>query len=198
MVSLSVAKYYLALGDEVRVPLYMLTNLPATGNTGVDNAVTNVLNEFGGLLNLALGVENTRITIGKLFAFADPNEGVFFEGRLGVKLLGIPGGEAAENSHAVMGQALASLRANLPIFASDSISRPGEMTLLLSLSAQYCNAEAYRSLFVDPLSSFQANLNMSGAISIVRQLGVSGGLSLWTSESQFDTHWFATITVVNE
>ena len=198
MVALAVAKYYLALGDEIRVPFYLLSNLPAIGGTDVDNAVTNVLNEFGGLLNFSLGVENTRLTFGKLFAFANPEEGLFFEGRLGMKMIGLPETEASDTRFAAMGQALASLRGSFPILASNESSRAGYVTLLLSLSAQYCGAEGYRSMFVDRLSPYQANCNLSGAINIARQLSLSCGLSVWASESQFGDQWFTTVTLLND
>jgi hypothetical protein len=177
-VSINILKYYLSLSDDILIPFYILTSLPTVSEVSVDNTIASLLNEFGGLGNAAVGIENKRVRPFGLFKFSSEKHGLFLEARAGIKVVDIANPETNNSKIVGFGQALGSMRLNLPIWNKDKKTRGGDLTALLSASLQYSNASTYKNMFEDELSNILFNLNLSGALNITNQISLSGGLTL--------------------
>lgn len=197
-VSVSILKYYLGLSDNIAIPLYLLSSLPAQSEISVDNTVSSLLDEFGGRVNFALGFENKRLTPFGLFKFKNKQHGLFAEGRLGAKVIEVANSIETDTKMIGFTQAMLNARLHLPIWgASDKKTRAGDLVGLLSAGINYSTNDTYKSLFVDEPPSALFFLNLNGALNITNALSISGGITLLTNDDNIDSRTFFSLTVLS-
>lgn len=195
--TVNILKFYVGISDNASIPLFILSSLPMSSDASRGKTVQGLLNEFGGLGNISLGLENTKLNLGKLFKFEDPNYGPFAEGRLGVKVIEFPELDTKEAKTEVLGQALLNFRLHLPISDTSDISNlKGNVNVLFSAAANYSGASRFQSFLELDQSKLFGYVNFSVAFNISDEISIQGGGTLTSSSDRADSRWYFSLNAI--
>lgn len=185
-----VVQYWLGLGDDLTVPLYLLTNLPTVSDLSPAEAASALLDEFGGVLNTGFHVlENRKFAIGRFGDFADPNDGMFLDARIGGKLA-----EYAEaGSVDVLLYVTGSWRGAFPIFGDrNREGRAGNLMFLVSGLAEYLPDQ------VEPADDYLLALNGAFGVAIAEWGYLSLTATLAHTADGLEDRWNVSFNLLND
>lgn len=197
-VTLHAFKFYLAVSDHAELPLYIATTLDAVSDTSAKNTETSILDESGGIVNVALGYSR-KVTPFGLFAFANPEHGLIWDSRLGGKLVEAPGAGISISRAVPFLQAHTNLTLVLPIFSdAGATQRAGDLTIGFSAVGAASQAEDYRDAFVTQPHKALAFANLSAALNLTNLIYVSGGGTAISSDPAIKRRWYFGVSMLRK
>lgn len=192
-VQVQVLKYYLGLGADFEVPFYILSSLPGVGEADPERLAGEVLGEYGGTMNVALGVvEESRLPDFWGINDWDANSpfGLFGSIRIGGKAVDLNASEPdADTKLAGLGYASASLRLMFPIWDANDArrgpnDRAGSLQVLLTGIAQAGTHRTMKAIqgVPDDIDPVFVNLNGHLSLNITNQLDINASF-IWLESS---------------
>ncbi len=203
-IQVQVLKFFLEWREGSYLPLYVLGGLPVSSSTDIGDVTSAILDEYGGSVNFTIGSGILKAGGPRgLFSFpSDPELGLRFEGRTGVKVMDLgPAIDDQKTDFAVLALGTATMRLTLPVLTktdNSDFERAGSLELGLSASYQWSNADSYLTLFdeADLLQKGLWYLNASASFIVTDVIYISGRITLATQEDRLDQRATFSINVL--